>query len=250
MPGFGVSPKNPFSLFAAVGGATRKAYMSKYYKGKRAHHYNTRWQRFNARTLTETLNVIDITALHSIKEQQERLPRVLDVACGTGLLLKQLLAQVPDLEVYGLDASADMLAQAQATLRGHPYVHLERMQIERGIASNLPYAQEHFDLITCTNALHDMPEAVALLAGLGKLLAPGGQLVVEDFSPRQPRLFWAALEWFLQRIEGNRVHAYTLAEAHDLCHEAGLHIDSEKGFIIDWLWHGWVLSAYRTAYEA
>jgi SAM-dependent methyltransferase len=222
--------------------------MSKYYKGKRAYYYNTRWHRFNTRTLTETLAMIDVTSLLSLQERQGRLPCVLDVACGTGLLLKQLLSQVPDIEVYGLDASADMLAQAQAALKDKPHAHLECMQISTGIASTLPYSQEHFDLITCTNALHDMSEAVALLAGLGKLLAPGGQLVVEDFSPRQPRLFWAALEWFLQRIEGNRVHAYTLAEAHDLCHEAGLHIDSEKGFIIDWLWHGWVLSAYRTAW--
>ena len=220
--------------------------MSEYYKGKQAYQYNTRWQRFNTRTLSETLAMIDTTALHRIQEWQERLPRVLDVACGTGILLKQLLAQVPDLEVYGFDASADMLAQAQAALQGQPHVHLERMQIGRGIALNLPYAQEKFDLITCTNALHDMPEAVALLAGLGKLLALGGQLVIEDFAPRQPRLFWAAFEWFLQQIEGNKVHAYTLKVAFSLCEQAGLHVAAEKEFIIDWLWHGWVLNVTRT----
>ena len=203
--------------------------MNKYYKGKQAHNYNIRWHTFNTRTLTETLAMIDVTALRSIQERQGRLPRVLDVACGTGLLLKQLLAQVPDIEAYGLDASADMLAQAQAALQDQLHVHLECMQIGTGMASNLPYAQEKFDLITCTNALHDMPEAVALLAGLGKLLAPGGQLVVEDFAPREPRLFWAAFEWFLQQIEGNNVHAYTLNEALSLCEQAGLHVAREKG---------------------
>ena len=177
-------------------------------------------------------------------------PRVLDVACGTGLLLKQLLAQVPGIEAYGLDASEDMLAQAQVALQDQPHVHLERVQIGTGMASNLPYAQENFDLITCTNALHDMPEAVALLARLGKLLAPGGHLVVEDFTPREPCLFWAAFEWFLQRIEGNTVHAYTLKEALSLCEQAGLHVASEKVFVIDWFWHGWVVRAYRTASEA
>jgi ubiquinone/menaquinone biosynthesis C-methylase UbiE len=220
--------------------------MSKYYKGKRAHHYNTRWLRFNTRTLTETLAMIDITALRSIREQQGRLPHVLDVACGTGLLLKQLLAHVPNIEVYGLDASADMLAQARNALQDQPHVHLECMQIRKGMASNLPFAQGNFDLITCTNALHDMPESVALLEGLAKLLAPGGQLVVEDFAPRQPRLFWAAFEWFLQQIEGNKVHAYTLREALSLCEQAGLHVAREKGFSIDWLWHAWVLSVYST----
>jgi ubiquinone/menaquinone biosynthesis C-methylase UbiE len=231
-------------------GDTFTTYMSRYYQGKQAYQYDTRWQRFNTITLSETLATIDFTALHGIQEQQGRLPRVLDVACGTGLLLKQLLAQIPDIEAYGLDASADMLAQAQAALQGHPHVHLERMQIGSGLASNLLYEQEYFDLIMCTNALHDMPEAVALLNGLGKLLAPGGQLVVEDFAPRQPRLFWATFEWFLQRIEGNTVRAYTLKEARSLCEQAGLHVPREKGFIIDWFWHGWVVRAYRTASEA
>ena len=220
--------------------------MSRYYKRKRAQHYNTRWLRFNTRTLTETLAMIDITTLRSIRERKGRLPRVLDMACGTGLLLKQLLAHVPDIEAYGLDASADMLAQARTALQDQPHVHLECIQIRKGMASNLPYAQGNFDLITCTNALHDMPEAAALLAGMAKLLAPGGQLVVEDFAPRQPHLFWAAFEWFLQQIEGNKVHAYTLKEAFSLCEQAGLHVAREKGFSIDWLWHGWVLSVYST----
>jgi len=220
--------------------------MSKYYKGKRAYHYNIRWQRFNTRTLTEALAMIDVTALRSIQELQGRLPRVLDVACGTGLLLRQLFALVPGIEAYGLDASADMLVQAQAALKDQPHVHLERVQIGSGMASNLPYTQENFDLITCTNALHDMPEVVVLLARLGKLLAAGGQLVLEDFAPRQPRPIWTAFEWFLQRIEGNTVHAYTLKEALSFCEQAGLHVAREKVFIIDWLWHGWVLSAYRT----
>ena len=215
--------------------------MSKYYTGKRAQHYNTRWHAFTSRTLAETLAVIDVTTLRSVPERLGRCPRVLDVACGTGILLNQLLAQVPWVEAYGLDASADMLAQARATLQDQPHVHLEQLKIGKGKSVNLPYAHETFDLITCTNALHDMLEPVALLAALGKLLAPGGQLVVEDFAPREPRFFWATFEWLLQRIEGNSVHAYTLTEAQSLCEQAGLHIASGKEFTIDWLWHGWVV---------
>ena len=221
--------------------------MSKYYTEKRAQRYNTRWHTFTSRTLAETLAMIDVTALHSVPERLGRCPRVLDVACGTGILLKQLLAQVPSVEAYGMDASADMLVQARVALKGQLHVHLEHAQIGKAEAANLPYAHETFDLITCTNALHDMPEPVALLAGLRRLLAPGGQLVMEDFAPREPRFFWAAFEWLLQRIEGNSVHAYTLAEAHELCQEAGLHVASENAFTVDWLWYGWVMCAYRTA---
>ena len=190
--------------------------------------------------------MIDVAALRFVSERLGRCPRVLDVACGTGILLRQLLALVPGVEVYGVDASEDMLVQARMVLKGQQHVLLERVQIGTGDTAGLPFAQESFDLIACTNALHDMPDPVATLSGLRRLLAPGGQLVVEDFAPREPRLFWIAFEWFLQRIEGNNVHAYTLKEALSLCEQAGLHIAREKVFIIDWLWHGWVLSVYRT----
>ena len=224
--------------------------MSTYYTGKRAQYYNTRWHTYTARTLEETKAIIDVAALRFVPERLGRCPRVLDVACGTGILLKQLLALAPGIEAYGVDASADMLVQARIALKGQLHVHLERAQIGSGETANLPYAQETFDLITCTNALHDMPEPAGMLAGLRRLLAPGGQLVVEDFAPREPRFFWAAFEWLLQRSEGSSVRAYTLAEAHTLCQQARLHVASEKEFTVDWLWHGWVVRAYRTASEA
>jgi ubiquinone/menaquinone biosynthesis C-methylase UbiE len=143
-----------------------------------------------------------------------------------------------------------MLTQARKALQDHPHVYLERVQIGTGEAALLPYAQESFDLITCTNALHDMPEPVTTLAGLVRLLAPAGQLVVEDFAPREPRFFWAAFEWLLQGIERNRVHAYTLAEARLLYEKAGLPLAKVKEFTIDWFWQGWAVSALKTASEA
>jgi len=224
--------------------------MSTYYNGKRAQYYNTRWHTYTARTLEETKAIIDVTALRLVPERLGRGPRVLDVAYGTGILLKQLLALVPGIEAYGVDESADMLSQARMALKGQLHVHLERAQIGTGGTANLPYAPESFDLITCTNALHDMPEPAGMLAGLKRLMAPGGQLVVEDFAPREPRFFWAAFEWLLRSIERNNVRAYTLAEAQALCQQAGLHIARQNVFTVDWLWHGWVVGAYRTASEA
>ncbi len=221
--------------------------MSKYYIGKRARDYNVRWRAFNERTLGETLAMIDVSALRDIQERHGRCPRALDVACGTGILLQRLLAQLPGVEAYGVDVSEDMLAQAHIALKDQPNVHLERVKIGTGETANLPFAQETFELITCTNALHDLPEPVATLAGLRNLLAPGGQLVVEDFAQREPLFLWAAFEWLLRRLEKNRVQAYTLSEARSMCAQAGLYVAQEKAFTIDWFWRGWVLRAYRAS---
>lgn len=224
--------------------------MGNYYMGRRAQHYNTRWRGFNEKTLGEALATIDMAALRSISERPGRPPRVLDVACGTGILLQRLLAQLPGVEAYGVDASEDMLAQARIALQGLPRVHLQRTQIGPGATAGLPYAPETFNLITCTNALHDLSDAEAALSGLGRLLVPRGQLVVEDFARRAPPFPWAAFEWLLRRIERNPVHAYTLDEAQSLCERVGLQVASGKAFTIDWFWRGWVVRASRASPEA
>jgi ubiquinone/menaquinone biosynthesis C-methylase UbiE len=228
----------------------RKVHMSTYYTGRRARRYNERWRTFNERTLSEALAMVDVAALRSVPELLERLPRVLDVACGTGILLQRLLVQVPGIEAYGVDGSEDMLAQASVALKDRPHVHLERVKIGIGEAAGLPYAQKTFDLITCTNALHDLQDPTAILAGLMRLLAPGGQLVVEDFSRREPQFLWAAFEWLLQRFEKNRVQAYTLAEAQSLSTKAGLRVARGKVFKVDWFWRAWVLRAFKASSEA
>ena len=218
--------------------------MSTYYTGRRARHYNARWHTFNERTLGETLAMIDFATLRSVPERLGRPPCVLDVACGTGILLKELLERVPGIEVSGVDASADMLAQARIALKDQPRVQLEQVEVGTGETANLPYAKETFDLITCTNALHDMPEPVATLSGLRRLLAPEGQLVVEDFARREPLFPWAVIEWLARQIERTYVRAYKLAEAQSLCQQAGLHVAYGRSFTVDWLWHGWVLRTY------
>ena len=94
--------------------------MSEYYSGRRARHYNRRWRRYTGKTLAVAIAMIDFSALQRVPEELGHPPRVLDVACGTGILLRHLLERVPGMEAYGVDASADMLAQAQEALKDQP----------------------------------------------------------------------------------------------------------------------------------
>lgn len=217
--------------------------MRSYYRGQHARDYNKRWKTFTRKTLAETLAMVDMAALQSVKTRPGRSPRVLDVACGTGILLKQLLEQVPDMEAYGVDASADMLAQARVALHGQPNVHLEQAVVKAGETAGLPFAPGSFDLITFTNTLQEIAEPVAVLAGLRKLLAAEGQLVIEDYARREPPFPWAAFAWLTKRVDPAYVRAYTLDEAQFLCTQAALRVVRKKAFTIDWLWRGWALRA-------
>lgn len=222
--------------------------MSSYYTEQRARSYNVRWRTFTERSLAMTVAMIDETALHSVLEQQGRPPRILDAACGTGVLLQDIIRRVPDAEVYGADASKAMLAQAAAILNPYPQVQLQQATIQPGETAGLPYAPGIFDLITCTNALHDVQEPVEVLKGLERLLVPGGQLVLEDYARREPTFPWAAVEWLARRIEGGKGRARTLTEAQELCIQAGVHVDTAKAFTVNWLWHNWVLRAWKIAF--
>jgi ubiquinone/menaquinone biosynthesis C-methylase UbiE len=219
--------------------------MSRFYTGKHALHYNQRWRNFIERTLTETLEMIDLSALRTYAEHSGHRLRVLDVACGTGLLLKRLVERIPQLEVYGVDASADMLRQAHAALKGFPAVYLTQAQWGPGETGGLPYASEMFDLITCTNTLHYLPDPVAALRGLRQLLLSEGFIVLEDYARRGPPFLWTIVERLLRLLEGGYEHAYTLSEAQSLCTQAGYEVVAGKAIVIDRLCHGWVLRLRR-----
>ena len=118
----------------------------------------------------------------------------------------------------------------------------------RDTRSLLYYLPETFDLVTCTNALHYVAEPGRALAGLSRLLTLEGQLVLEDFARRTSPFPWAAFEWLIRRIDAQYARAYALKEAQTFCSQAGLDVTCGKVFSVDWLWHGWTLRAYRTAF--
>lgn len=191
--------------------------------------------------------MIDVLTLQRLSERLGRPPRLLDVACGTGVLLQQVIEQVPDAEAYGVDASEEMLAQAQTSLKGRPNVHLAQATFQAGATGGLPYAPETFDLITCTNTLHYVTEPGRALAGLRRLLTLEGHLVLEDFARRSSPFPWEAFEWLMKQIDAQYVRAYTLKEAQALCSQAGLDVVCGNAFSVDWLWHGRALRAYRAS---
>lgn len=215
--------------------------MMAYYRGRGAQTYDQRLHHFTQRTLSETLAEIDIEAIAEHAQQQRRAPVLLDMACGTGVLLSLLHQRFPDAKLYGVDGSQDMLALAQKRLSGVQELQLEHIVVGPSVQAGLPFPAGNFDLITCTNALHAMPNPVATLADFHRLLAPFGQLLLEDYARRPPPFPWWLVERLTNRVVEGYVHPYTLAEARSLCEQAGLCIRASHAFVINWFLHGWVI---------
>lgn len=217
--------------------------MKTYYAGKYAASYNHMWKDFSSKTLANTCFVIDFVSLQAASMSQERPVRILDVGCGTGLLLQSLAARLPQAELYGVDESRDMLDQARRLLKDYPHVHFSQISITAGDAAGLPYEPAFFDLITCTNIFHYFEDPIAVLHGLLTLLTLQGSLVVEDYSRRAFPFPWRMFEWLIRRVDPQHVRAYTLSEACTLGQRAGCRIVLAKKFAINLLWQGWIMQA-------
>ncbi len=154
--------------------------------GDRGAAYDRRWRRYNARTHDLVEPRIRALALDSTLESGTRL---LDVGCGTGLLLARLAPLLPEVNMAGVDRDPAMLVRARARLPEATFL--------RASAGALPFAAAAFAAAVTSSSLHFWPDPARGLAELHRVLHPGGRLLVLDWSadPLHMRLFerWVRL---------------------------------------------------------
>ncbi len=105
--------------------------------------------------------------------------RVLEVGPGPGWAGIMLLAQRPDLNLVGIDASADMIraAMANATARGFG----ERASYRLGSAEKLEgIADASVDLVISRDSLHHWEDPAAAFAAMLRVLKPEGRVYLSD----------------------------------------------------------------------
>jgi len=99
--------------------------------------------------------------------------RLLDVATGTGIVLRRARARCPDLSrLVGVDLTPAMLAVAREKTAGIGAELLE------GDAAELPFEDGAFDVVTCQQGLQFFPGRKHALEDFRRVLAPGGRAVV------------------------------------------------------------------------
>jgi SAM-dependent methyltransferase len=94
--------------------------------------------------------------------------RILDLGTGTGAGAIWLAERFPDARVAGADVSPGMIEVARRELPGELR---DRVELTVADATDLPYADGEFDLITQISV-------PAFFAGTARVLAPAGHLVV------------------------------------------------------------------------
>ena len=120
--------------------------------------------------------------LHALEERVMRLllpsvagKRVLDVACGTGRWLENLLSRGARTG-FGLDLSAGMLERAAAKLALHG-------RVAQGDCLALPFRAASADLIMCSLAAGHVRNLGGLAHELARVAAPAADVFITDFHP-------------------------------------------------------------------
>ena len=101
--------------------------------------------------------------------------RVLDVACGTGIVARLAAQRVgPSGYVMGVDLNAAMIetARTQTPPAGVP------VEWREGDAHALPCADATFDVVCCQQGLQFFPDKPHALREMHRVLGPGGRLVL------------------------------------------------------------------------
>jgi SAM-dependent methyltransferase len=121
--------------------------------------------------------------------------RVLDVACGTGVLTREAAGRAgPGGAVTGLDLSPEMLAVAA---RLSP-----ELRWQQGSADALPFPDQSLDAVVSQFGLMFFPDQVAGLREMMRVLVPGGRLAVAVWGSLDDTPVYAAEVELVERLAG------------------------------------------------
>src|SRR5947209_6782111 len=102
--------------------------------------------------------------------------KILDVGCGGGRTISKLVAMARAGKIHGIDYSQDSVAAARrANAR---LIDIGRVDIQHGSVSQLPFANDAFDLVTAIETHLFWPDLPGDFREIFRVLKPGGALLI------------------------------------------------------------------------
>jgi ubiquinone/menaquinone biosynthesis C-methylase UbiE len=121
--------------------------------------------------------------------------RILDFGCGTGTLLLMLAEKYPDVELNDVDIDKDILKLANEKLK----IKGRKIRLTSYDGTTLPYNDNYFDKVFSGLVIHHISaeKKPLILKELGKIIRPGGEIFILDFTKQ--RLFQKVETLLLKR---------------------------------------------------
>lgn len=182
-----------------------------------AKHYDARWAYYVAASIKETLKRIPLTPPQS----------VLDVGCGTGVLLAALGGRFPEATLTGIDPTPAMLRIARSKLP--PGVRLLCARAEK-----LPFPRTSFDLVVSTSSFHYFRQPRLSLREMHRVLKPNGSVAITDWC--DDYLSCKLCDLVLRMVNSAHARTYGSAECRRLLEAGPFERVAVETYKINWLW--------------
>ena len=121
---------------------------------------------------------------------------VLDVAIGTADLTIEMLRRGKAQRVTGIDLSEGMMAIGQSKVKSRK----SKVDFVYGNAQKMPFEDASFDGVTCAFGCRNFQNLDEGLREMYRVLKPGGQVTILEFSYPKNRLIRAAYDLYFSHI--------------------------------------------------
>ena len=136
--------------------------------------------------------------LYGLLRPVVRQKTVLELATGTGLIAKHIVRYAD--HIAATDASQKMIEQAKQGVKSTKlYFSVQDM-------FHLPYADQSFDVVIVSNALHIVPEPEKALSEIRRVLKDDGVLVAPTFT-HADNAFFGKVKAFFIKLAGFPLHS-------------------------------------------
>lgn len=155
--------------------------------------------------------------------EKEEYEDLLDCGCGTGPMISLLYEKDSSKKYTGLDITPRMIEVAKNK-------KLEGVNWVVGDCENLPFEENSFDAIICSNSFHHYPNPEKFFESAKRVLRPGGRLILQDYTaPKFILWIMNHTEMPLANLMGHGdVGAYSLDQVQQFCNLVDLKVEKLK----------------------
>ncbi|WP_294237259.1 class I SAM-dependent methyltransferase [Pseudobutyrivibrio sp.] len=155
--------------------------------------------------------------------EKEEYKDLLDCGCGTGPMISLLYEKDSSKKYTGLDITPRMIEVAKNK-------NLEGVNWVVGDCENLPFEENSFDAIICSNSFHHYPNPEKFFKSAKRVLRPGGRLILQDYTaPKFILWIMNHTEMPLANLMGHGdVGAYSLDQVQQFCDLVDLKVEKLK----------------------
>jgi len=124
---------------------------------------------FHKQRIDSTIYLLNLALDESIPN-----PKILDVGCGEGHITTEIQKNFLGAEISGFDHSISAISYAVDKFPGIDFCCAD--------AHNPPYGDNYFDVVVCNNLWEHIPDPLALLKGMNRILKDGDYIILSTPS--------------------------------------------------------------------